>query len=155
MARSGDFITTGITPEQRQAIGPLPHGEGILGVLIRDARSLRLRRISDDPRHIGFPPNHPPMESFLGAPVKARGKVFGNIYLTEKQGARDFDAEDEAAILVLATQAGVAIENARLYTRPGGEASGWMPSARSARRCWRAPRSRAFSGRSLDALASW
>ncbi len=110
-----DFIATGITPEERRAIGPLPVGEGILGVLIRDAKPLRLRRISDDPRHVGFPRNHPQMESFLGAPVKARGKVFGNIYLTEKQSAREFDAEDEAAVLVLATQAGVAIENARLY----------------------------------------
>ena len=124
-----DFITTGITPEERQAIGPLPVGEGILGVLIRDAKPLRLRRIADDPRHVGFPPNHPPMESFLGAPVKARGKVFGNIYLTEKQGAPEFDAEDEAALLVLATHAGVAIENARLYeeTRRRGQ---WLEAVR-------------------------
>lgn len=110
-----DFITTGITPEERLAIGPLPVGEGILGVLIRDAKPLRLRRITDDPRHVGFPANHPPMESFLGAPVQARGKVFGNIYLTQKMGAPEFDAEDEAALVVLATHAGVAIENARLY----------------------------------------
>jgi signal transduction histidine kinase len=110
-----DFITTGITPEQRHAIGPLPVGEGLLGVLIRDAKPLRLRRIADDPRSVGFPANHPPMASFLGAPVKARGQVFGNIYLTEKQGAAEFDVDDEAALLVLATQAGIAIENARLY----------------------------------------
>jgi signal transduction histidine kinase len=110
-----DFISTGITPEERQAIGALPVGKGILGVLIRDAQPLRLPRISRDPRHVGFPPNHPPMESFLGAPVKARGKVFGNIYLTQKVGATEFDAADEAALLVLATHAGVAIENARLY----------------------------------------
>jgi signal transduction histidine kinase len=110
-----DFITTGITPEQRHAIGPLPVGEGLLGVLIRDAKPLRLRRIADDPRSVGFPTNHPPMASFLGAPVKARGQVFGNIYLTEKQGAAEFDVDDEAALLVLATQAGIAIENARLY----------------------------------------
>ena len=110
-----DFVTTGITQEQRHAIGPLPVGDGILGVLIRDARPLRLRRIADDPRSVGFPPNHPPMESFLGAPVKARGKVFGNIYLTEKQGALEFDADDQAALEALATQAGIVIENARLY----------------------------------------
>jgi signal transduction histidine kinase len=124
-----DFITTGITPKERQAIGPLPVGEGILGVLIRDAKPLRLRGIADDPRHVGFPPNHPPMQSFLGAPVKARGKVFGNIYLTEKQGAPEFDAEDEAAVLVLATHAGVAIENARLYeeTRRRGQ---WLEAVR-------------------------
>jgi len=113
--RLRDFITTGLTPDERHAIGPLPVGEGILGVLIREARPLRLQRISDDPRHVGFPANHPPMQSFLGAPVMARGKVFGNIYLTEKQSAKEFDAEDEAALVVLATQAGVAIENARLY----------------------------------------
>jgi signal transduction histidine kinase len=124
-----DFITTGITPEQRQAIGPLPVGEGILGVLIRDAKPLRLQRISNDPRHVGFPPNHPPMGSFLGAPVIARGKVFGNIYHTENQGAPEFEAEDEAAVLVLATHAGVAIENARLYneTRRRGQ---WLEAVR-------------------------
>jgi signal transduction histidine kinase len=124
-----DFITTGITPEQRQAIGPLPVGKGILGVLIRDAKPLRLERISNDARHVGFPRNHPPMASFLGAPVIARGKVFGNIYLTEKQGAAEFDAEDEAAVLVLATHAGVAIENARLYeeTRRRGQ---WLEAVR-------------------------
>jgi len=127
--RLRDFITAGISPEERQAIGPLPVGEGILGVLIREARPLRLRRIGDDPRHVGFPLHHPPMESFLGAPVKARGKVFGNIYLTEKQGAVEFDAEDEAALLVLANQAGVAIENARLYeeTRRRGQ---WLEAVR-------------------------
>jgi signal transduction histidine kinase len=113
--RLRDFITTGLTPGQRHAIGPLPVGQGVLGVLIREAKPLRLQRISDDPRHVGFPANHPPMQSFLGAPVIARGRVFGNIYLTEKQSAKEFDAEDEAALLVLATQAGVAIENARLY----------------------------------------
>jgi signal transduction histidine kinase len=113
--RLRDFITTGLTPEQRHAIGPLPVGEGILGVLIREAKPLRLQRISDDPRRVGFPANHPPMQSFLGAPVTARGRVFGNIYLTEKQSAKEFNAEDEAALVVLATQAGVAIENARLY----------------------------------------
>lgn len=127
--RLHDFITIGITPEERQAIGPLPVGEGILGVLIREAKPLRLRRIEDDPRHVGFPPHHPPMASFLGAPVKARGKVFGNIYLTEKQGAAEFDAEDEAALVVLANQAGVAIENARLYeeSRRRGQ---WLDAVR-------------------------
>src|SRR5205823_10849246 len=80
------FLTTGLGPEERAAIGPLPEGHGILGVIIEDPRPLRLAEISDDPRSVGFPPNHPPMHSFLGAPVKARGKVFGNLYLTEKQG---------------------------------------------------------------------
>ncbi len=109
------FITTGVSEAERAAIGHIPVGRGILGVLIDDATPLRLQDISRDPRSVGFPPNHPPMRSFLGAPVKARGRVFGNIYLTEKQGAEEFDADDESALTVLASQAGVAIENARLY----------------------------------------
>jgi two-component system, NarL family, sensor histidine kinase DevS len=110
-----EFITTGITSEQRHAIGKLPVGRGVLGVLIREPHPLRLADVSKHPSSIGFPPNHPPMKSFLGAPVAAKGRVFGNVYLTEKQGAEEFDAEDERSLLVLATQAGVAIENARLY----------------------------------------
>ncbi|MGH2555067.1 MAG: GAF domain-containing protein, partial [Actinomycetota bacterium] len=113
--RIAEFVTTGITDEQRRAIGDLPVGHGILGVLIGDAKPLRLRDISEHPQSVGFPPNHPHMRSFLGAPVKARGRVFGNIYLTEKQGAEEFSAEDEEALVVLATHAGVAVENARLY----------------------------------------
>ena len=76
---------------------------------------MRIPEIGADPRSAGFPPNHPPMHSFLGAPVRALGQIFGNIYLTEKQGAPEFTEDDEAALVVLATQAGVAIENARLY----------------------------------------
>lgn len=109
-----DFITTGVTDAERAEIGHLPEGRGILGVLIRDAHSLRLREIGADPRSFGFPSHHPLMHSFLGAPVLSRGKVFGNIYLTEKQGSVEFTEEDEQALNVLATQAGVAIENARL-----------------------------------------
>jgi signal transduction histidine kinase len=108
------FVYTGITPEQREAIGSLPVGKGILGVLIEDARPLRLRDLSGDPRSAGVPPNHPPMRSFLGAPVMARGRVFGNIYLTEKRGAAEFDPGDEQALVILAAQAGVAVENAHL-----------------------------------------
>src|SRR6266540_5587060 len=110
-----DFITTGMTEDQRRAIGHLPVGRGILGVLIRDVRPLRLVDLTQDPRSVGFPPNHPPMRSFLGAPVVARGLVYGNLYLTEKQGAEEFSFEDEAVLTVLAAQAGVAIDNARLY----------------------------------------
>lgn len=110
-----EFVTTGITEQERAAIGPLPVGHGILGVLIHEAKPLRLARIAGHPRSVGFPKNHPPMRSFLGAPVTSRGKVFGNIYLTEKQSAEEFTEEDERALVVLATQAGVAIENARLY----------------------------------------
>jgi signal transduction histidine kinase len=109
------FVTIGVTQEQRAAIGHPPIGRGVLGVLITDPEPLRLAEVSRHPRSMGFPANHPPMKSFLGAPVKARGKIFGNIYLTEKQGADEFSQEDERALVVLATQAGVAIENARLH----------------------------------------
>jgi len=110
-----EFVTEGVSDEERRAIGPPPTGGGILGVLIADAEPLRLRSIQDDPRSVGFPPNHPPMRSFLGAPVKARGEVFGNIYLTEKRDADEFSTEDEDTLVVLAAQAGVAVANARLY----------------------------------------
>jgi GAF domain-containing protein len=83
-------------------------------VLIDDARPLRLHDLAEDPRSVGFPPDHLPMRTFLGAPVTARGRVDGNLYLTEKHGGEDFD-DDERALVLLATQAGVAIENAQLY----------------------------------------
>ena len=108
------FITQGMDEETRAAIGDHPVGKGILGLLIRERRPMRIPEIGADPRSTGFPPNHPPMKSFLGAPVSALGQVFGNIYLTEKRGASEFSEEDEAGLVVLATQAGVAIENARL-----------------------------------------
>lgn len=110
-----EFHTEGVSQEQRKAIGHIPVGRGVLGALIQDAKPLRLHDIKDDPRSVGFPPNHPAMGPFLGAPVKARGRVFGNIYLTREPGAEDFTSEDEEALLVLASQAGVAVENARLY----------------------------------------
>jgi signal transduction histidine kinase len=113
-----DFITTGITPKQRRAIGDLPVGHGILGMLIHrgtERTPIRIADITKHPDAYGFPPNHPEMHSFLGAPIVARGEVFGDIYLTEKQGASEFTEEDAQAVLVLASQAGVAIENARLY----------------------------------------
>src|SRR5215212_5874908 len=109
-----EFITVGVTEEERARIGDPPVGHGVLGLLIEESGPLRIRDIGADPRSVGFPPNHPPMRSFLGAPVIARGTVFGNIYLTEKTGAGEFGEEDEAALVVLASQAGVAIENARL-----------------------------------------
>jgi signal transduction histidine kinase len=117
-----EFITTGITPEEREAIGDPPVGHGILGVLIREAHPVRIRDITTHPHSFGFPPNHPPMHSFLGAPIEARGEVFGNIYLAEKQFAEEFSEEDERAIELLAAQAGVAIENARLYEEAGRRA---------------------------------
>ena len=109
------FITVGIDKEARAAIGDLPRGRGILGVLIRDRQPLRLTDIAQDPRSVGFPPGHPPMRSFLGVPIRLRGTVFGNLYLTEKEGADRFSDEDEEVVSLLAAQAAVAIENARLY----------------------------------------
>lgn len=124
-----EFVTTGVTPQERAAIGHIPEGRGILGVLIRDAKPLRLADIGADPRAVGFPPNHPPMRSFLGAPVMARGRVFGNIYLTEKSGGRGFSAEDEEAVVILAAQAGVAVDNARLY-EASRERERWLNAVR-------------------------
>ena len=109
------FLTTGIDAETHAAIGDLPRGRGILGVLIRDAEPLRLHDLADDPRSVGFPRHHPPMKSFLGVPIVLRGIPYGNLYLTEKCGGDDFTAEDEELTQLLAAQAAVAIENARLY----------------------------------------
>jgi signal transduction histidine kinase len=109
------FITEGVTPEERAAIGEPPTGHGLLGLLMTYRRPIRVEDIASDPRSVGFPPHHPPMHSLLGAPVMAHGRIFGNIYLTDKQGAPAFTDEDQRALEVLATQAGVAVENARLY----------------------------------------
>jgi signal transduction histidine kinase len=113
------FLTVGIDEETRRRIGDPPSGRGILGVLIEEARPIRIDDLRTDPRAVGFPPNHPQMRSFLGAPVRASGRVFGNLYLTDKQHADAFDEQDEAALVVLAAQAGVAIENARLVREMG------------------------------------
>ena len=107
------FLTTGIDPETHAAIGELPRGLGILGVLIKNAEPLRLESIGEDPRSVGFPPNHPPMRGFLGVPIVLRGRAYGNLYLTEKAGGA-FTAEDQELVETLASQAAVAIENARL-----------------------------------------
>jgi two-component system, NarL family, sensor histidine kinase DevS len=108
------FVTYGISPQVQAEIGDPPHGRGILGVLIRDARPLRLHDLTQDPRSVGFPPGHPPMHTFLGVPIMLRGVAFGNLYLTEKDGS-DFTQEDEELATLLAAQAAVAVENARLY----------------------------------------
>src|SRR4029078_5097010 len=95
--------------------GALARGGGFLGVLIREAKPLRLHDLTEDPRSVGFPPGHPPMRSFLGVPILLRGVAYGNLYLAEKQGGEDFTDEDEELVTLLAGQAAVAIENARLY----------------------------------------
>jgi two-component system, NarL family, sensor histidine kinase DevS len=109
------FVTHGVSDEARMEIGDPPHGLGILGVLIRDARPLRLHDLAEDPRSVGFPPGHPPMHTFLGVPILLRGVAYGNLYLTEKEGGEDFTAEDQELVTLLASQAAVAVENARLY----------------------------------------
>jgi signal transduction histidine kinase len=109
------FLTHGIDPETHAAIGDLPRGRGILGVLIRESRPLRLQDIAEDPGSVGFPQHHPPMKTFLGVPVMLRGVAYGNLYLTEKEGGADFTGDDEEIVTLLASQAAVAIENARLY----------------------------------------
>jgi signal transduction histidine kinase len=109
------FFTKGIDQDTFDAIGELPRGRGILGVLIRDAKPLRLRAITDDPRSVGFPPHHPRMRTFLGVPILLRGVAYGNLYLTEKEGGAEFSVDDEELTQLLAAQAAVAIENARLY----------------------------------------
>nr|WP_112699449.1 GAF domain-containing protein [Micromonospora noduli] len=110
-----DFIVHGITPEQHERIGDLPHGRGVLGLLIDDPRPLRMPDITQHPRSYGFPANHPPMHSFLGVPVLIRDQIFGNLYLAEKKGGAQFTEDDEEIVVALAAAAGVAIENARLY----------------------------------------
>jgi signal transduction histidine kinase len=109
------FVVTGIDEATMDAIGDLPRGRGILGVLIRDATPLRIDDLSADPRSVGFPANHPPMRTFLGVPVLLRGVAYGNLYLTEKAGGSPFSEEDQEIVQLLGGQAAVAIENARLY----------------------------------------
>ncbi len=109
------FLTTGVDEETRAAIGELPRGRGLLGAVIREGKPVRLHEISDDPRSAGFPRHHPPMHTFLGVPILTRGVVFGNLYLSEKEGGGDFTEEDEDLTQLLAAQAAVAIDNARLY----------------------------------------
>lgn len=113
------FLTSGLTDQEREAIGHLPRGRGLLGLLQDEQRPIRLRTIQDHPASVGFPAAHPPMRSFLGVPIVWRTRSVGNLYLTEKIGADEFSAEDEASIVTLAAQAAIAIENARLYEQVG------------------------------------
>jgi len=110
-----EFIYEGIDEEMREQIGHLPEGRGVLGVLIDDPKPIRLDNISHHASSVGFPPNHPPMRTFLGVPVRIRDEVFGNLYLTEKSGGQPFSEDDEVLVQALAAAAGIAIDNARLY----------------------------------------
>jgi signal transduction histidine kinase len=112
-----EFVTVGISDELYRSIGDPPKGHGILGLLIVDPRPLRLPDLRDHPDSFGFPPNHPPMRSFLGVPIKVGDRVFGNLYLTDKRGDEVFSDIDEELVVALAAAAGVAIENARLHAR--------------------------------------
>jgi signal transduction histidine kinase len=112
-----EFITVGLEPDEEKGIGASPTGRGVLGLLITDPKPLRLTQLSSHPQSYGFPPNHPPMTSFLGVPIKVRDAVYGNLYLTDKIGWSEFTGDDEALIGALAVSAGIAIENARLHTR--------------------------------------
>lgn len=116
-----EFVTHGLTDEERAAIGPLPRGHGLLGLIITSPQPQRVPDIGQHPKSYGFPANHPPMTSFLGAPVRIRDEVFGNLYLTDKRHAKEFSQDDEAILVALAAAAGVAIENARLYDRTRGQ----------------------------------
>ncbi len=111
------FISSGISTEEREAIGDIPSAKGLLGVLLHKGGSLRLETITDDPRSTGFPPNHPQMTSLLGVPLIFRGRIIGNLYLTDKTGERGFSDHDEEIVRLLATQAAVAIRNAELYDK--------------------------------------
>jgi signal transduction histidine kinase len=110
------FINVGIDVETRRQTATLPRGRGGLGELIREPAPRRRRDVNTHPHAYGFPPGHPPMHSFLGVPIAVRGEIYGNLYMTEKQGAAEFDESDEEAAITLAGWAGIAIENARLYT---------------------------------------
>ena len=143
------FLTTGIDAETQATIGELPRGRGILGLLIREATPLRLHNLGDDPRSVGFPPNHPPMGTFLGVPIHLRGVAYGNLYLTEKAGGEDFTAEDQDLVGLLASQAAVAIENARLYEA----ATGWSKQLESLNEVGNALATETDLGRLLDLVA--
>ncbi|WP_280305515.1 GAF domain-containing sensor histidine kinase [Nocardia neocaledoniensis] len=110
-----EFVYEGIDDRTRVLIGDLPRGHGVLGLLIQEPTPIRLKKLSDHPSSVGFPPHHPPMRTFLGVPVKVRDEIFGNLYLTEKAGGQEFTEDDEVVVQALAAAAGIAIANARLY----------------------------------------
>ncbi|MFW5940719.1 MAG: GAF domain-containing sensor histidine kinase [Chloroflexota bacterium] len=117
--RLARFIYSGLTPEQAAKMPHLPEGKGLLGAILDEGRTIRLPDISDDPRSVGFPANHPPMKSFLGVPIRIGGEIAGNLYLTEKVGGAEFTQQDQELIELLAAHAAIAIKNARLYEKVG------------------------------------
>ncbi len=125
-----DFITVGIDEDQRQVIGELPHGRGVLGVLISEPHAIRLPDLTKHPASYGFPPGHPPMRTFLGVPIVVRGEAYGNLYLTEKRGGGEFTASDQQIVLALAAAAGLAVQNARLYEQERRRQE-WLEAARA------------------------
>ncbi len=112
-----EFVSTGLTPTDEERIGGRPRGLGLLGLVLHEGQTLRLRDLRQHPRSVGFPPNHPRMTSFLGAPITHKGRRLGNLYLTDKRDAAEFTPEDQHLIELLAAHAGIAIENARLYAQ--------------------------------------
>ena len=144
------FLVTGIDDETKDAIGDPPHGRGILGALIQDAKPLRLDDLAQDPRSVGFPANHPPMRTFLGVPILLRGVAYGNLYLTEKAEGAAFTEEDEELTTLLSTQAAVAIENARLYEA----ATRWLKQLESLNEVSNALVSETDVSRLLDLVAT-
>jgi signal transduction histidine kinase len=112
-----EFITVGLTADEEAGIGARPTGRGVLGLLIADPQPLRVTDMSSHPNSFGVPPNHPPMGSFLGVPIKVRDEVYGNLYLTDKVGWSEFTSDDVALVGALSQAAGIAIENARLHDR--------------------------------------
>ncbi len=130
------FLTSGIDESARRVIGDLPSGRGVLGVLIDEPDVLRLSDVGSHPKSYGFPPGHPPMRTFLGAPIVVRGAAWGDLYLTEKEGGEEFTPDDEDAVIILAQWAAIAIENARLFEdtqRRRGQAEHAVRSLRAAR----------------------
>jgi two-component system, NarL family, sensor histidine kinase DevS len=124
-----EFVYQGIDDDMRAVIGDLPQGRGVLGVLIDDPEPIRLDNIQEHPASVGFPPNHPPMRTFLGVPVKIRDEVFGNLYLSEKADGQLFSEDDEVLVQALAAAAGIAIANARLYAQSRARQT-WIEAAR-------------------------
>src|ERR1700719_3382281 len=126
--RLAEFIPVGLTGEEIGRIDHWPEGQGLLGLLIKDPRPLRLASISEHAESSGFPAGHPAMRSFLGVPVRVRDEGYGNLYLTNKRGGGEFTEDDEAVLLALGAAAGVAVDNARLY-QAAGRSQRWMQAS--------------------------